>query len=230
MRVFGRVVLTVAGLICAAGPSTADAAPIVLGSAGTSCGGLVAATSAECQMFALDLLAPATFTGEFLTAADVALFSFTFSDETRLTVTTSSYAAGNFDPTFGLFHGGGSIVQFFDEALGDLRAARNFDADPDAAAYDETLDLVLASGSYVLALVAWPNDFTGVIESLQGGFACDAAGAGCDLGGAGTAFALEMTATPVDGGPAAVPEPGTLTLLLGGVAAAYARERARKRA
>lgn len=86
MRVFGRAMI-LAALLCA--PSLASAAPIGLGDGGCD---LVA--SAECRLLAVD---PLTFTGmegSFQSFGDIALFSFTFLEETRLTATTSSYALG----------------------------------------------------------------------------------------------------------------------------------------
>ena len=221
MRVFTRG-LILGALFCASAPSVASAAPIGLGSGG--CGVLVA--SADCRLLSIDAATFAGLEGSLQTFSDVALFAFTFLEETRLTATTSSYAAGSFDPTFGLFHGDGSILEFV--GPDGLTPARFFDISLDLGQYDDHIDLVLAAGSYVMALIAYPNDFSGLPGSLQDGFACgDPTLCPADAPGG---FAFDFTATPVDDGPSQrVPEPNTLALLGSAALAALVRRRREKR-
>src|SRR5687768_2643677 len=124
MRVSGRAF--VLGLLAIAlAPAAASAAPILLRSPAGSCGALVPDTTLNCSVFALDpFSADSAWEGTFEDPSDVALFSFTFDEAARLTVSTSSWAAGNFDPTLGLFHGDGSVL-----VLPDSTEARQFDID-----------------------------------------------------------------------------------------------------
>jgi hypothetical protein len=220
MRLFGRG-LILAAFLCASAPSVAGAAPIGLGSGG--CAGLVA--SAECRLLDID---PATFAGlegSFQTFGDIALFAFTFLEDTRLIATTSSYAAGSFDPTFGLFHGTGNILEF--DGPGGLTPARFFDISLDTGDYDDRIDLVLAAGSYIMALIAFPNDFSGLPGSLQAGFACDDLSL-CPEGAPGL-FAFDFAATPVEEPTQSVPEPSTLALVGSAAIVAMLRRRREKR-
>lgn len=220
MRLLGRG-LILGALLCASAPSVASAAPIGLGSGG--CGELVA--SADCRLLNIDLAAFAGLEGSFETFGDIALFAFTFLEETHLTATTSSYAAGSFDPTFGLFHGDGSIFEF--DGPGGLTPARFFDISLDLGQYDDQIDLVLAAGSYVMALIAYPNDFSGLPGSLQAGFACGDPTL-CPAEAPGL-FAFDFTATPVGEPSQSVPEPSTLALVGSAALVALVRRRREKR-
>src|SRR5687767_1365840 len=198
MRVSGRAF--VLGLLAIAlAPAAASAAPILLRSPAGSCGGVVPDTTLNCSVFALDpFSADSAWEGTFEDPSDVALFSFTFDEASRLTVTTSSWADGtNFDPTLGLFHGDGTILE-----LPDGTTARFFDIDI-FTNYDDHLDLELGAGSYLLALVVG-----NLRESLLAGFEC---ASDCEFGG-GAAFSFEASASLVDDGTgtAPIPEPATL--------------------
>lgn len=164
--------------------------------------------------------------------------------------------AGGFDPFFGLFYGAGSgdltgrIVTLTDPtdptgtALLSARSVNVIGEDPDVLNLNDVLpdpflqpNLRLGPGSYVLALGQAGNDFLTtdfdiggtpfLLESLLQGFQAD--GSDPDFnGGCSTsercAFSLSISATP---DVAAVPEPGTLSLLGLGVAAAAIRQRRR---
>jgi len=203
-------------LVAVCAPGAAVASPVLGGSSGTACTFLGAGTLANCSLFALDPFSPDPLReGTFDTPGDVALFSFTFDETSRLSVTTSSYAAGNFDPTLGLFHSDGLIVE-----LPDSTPARFFDIDI-FANFDDHIDLTLGPGSYLLALA-----IGNLRESLLGGFECET---GCDFMG-GAEFRFEASATPVDGNTEPVPEPATVTLVAGGAVAGWLqRRRARSR-
>lgn len=222
MRVFRRG-LILAALLCASAPSVAGAAPILAGS--TTCGDLVATT--ECSLLGIDPLSAELLqlSGDFVSSSDIALFSFTFDEgtQTRLTVTTTSFASGSFDPTLALFNADGSIYEYLGSD-GVLTQARFFDISLDSFNYDDYLDLVLGGGSYFLALIAYPNEFAGSDQSL-GPLTCDS---GCEPLGA-TFFAFDLSAEEVEGPPQGVPEPGTLTLLAMGALGALVRGRSNKR-
>jgi hypothetical protein len=208
-------------LVAVCAPGAVSASPIIGATAGSSCGALSAATS--CGRFDLDPFTPRIVDGQFESAGDVALFEFEFDVETILTVTTTSYAAGNFDPTLGLFERGGDILSVPDPANGGaLGFARFFDVDLFGGLYDDHIDVTLGPGSYIMALAAGELG-----ESLLSPFFCETGG--CDFNG-GNAFSFSVSATPVDGNTEPVPEPATVTLVAGGALAGWLqRRRARSR-
>ncbi len=239
MRVFGRA-FVLGFLLVALAPAAASAAPLLARSPGASCSGLVAAPTANCGVFTLDPFSAAAITGEFLTDRDVALFAFAFTEETLFSVTTSSYGEGNFDPSLGLFRRSGpsllstEIVTFPNplDPAGTI-PARNLDIEPEGPNYDDHLALTLGPGAYLLALLKFGNDFTTpedrLLESVVSGFVCDSDDLTCFVDPAGSQFSFSMTATPVDGGPAPVPEPATLTLVAGGAIVGLLQRRRTKR-
>ena len=227
MRVFGRAL--VLGFLSALFTSTgATAAPFLLESSGLPDSGATCTSvlssigTSECSWFAIDdPSAPLSFSGGFNTAGDMALFSFTFTQDTRLQIETTSFRAplNSFDPTLALYHPDGSIMLVPDPAgSGELITANQFDISLDLGIYDDRIDLVLGQGTYLLALV------TGfAYESLQTPFD------GGDLS-RGSVFSFAFDAAPEGGAPAPVPEPGTLTMVAGGaIAGLLQRRRTRKR-
>jgi len=200
--------------VCA--PGAASASPMLGGSGGSDCTfGLV--TLANCSLFALDPFSPDPLReGTFDTAGDLAIFSFHFDEASRLSVSTSSYADGSFDPQLGLFRADGTLLE-----LADGTAARFFDNNLDAFDYDDHIDLELGQGSYFMALAV-----AGLRDSLFAGSDCDSL---CDF--PGIAFSFEVSADPVGGNTDPVPEPATVTLVAGGALAGWLpRRRARTRA
>jgi len=231
MRLFGRI-LILAGIASVCVPATAGAAPI-LGSAGLGCGSVLGADTAGCGLLNVDPFAPGTIGGEFAFHNDVALFSFSLTGDTLFSARTTSYATTGFDSTFGVFYAGGtrSLVAFPDGS--QFAHSEDINTDPDNANYDDRLSpFVLGAGSYILALVMYPNDFRqddpfGVIDSLLAGFQSDldepvSCAPSC-------AFTLDIDAAPVEGPSQSVPEPGTLALFGSGALAALVRRRAKKR-
>jgi hypothetical protein len=147
---------------------------------------------------------------------------------------TSSYGAGGFDPTIGLFTSTGDIVQYADpNDPTAIYPARGVDIDPDNLNYDDMLPMMrLGPGTYYFALMQYPNSFqgSGGIDSLRPGFSFDddpLFNGGCADNPLRCNFSFSITAHPVDTNP--VPEPGTLSLLaLGSAAAGLVRRRALK--
>jgi len=235
MRVFGRG-LILGALLCASAPSVAGAAPI-LGPGSLGCSSVLGADAGTCSLLTIDPFSPEAIAGEFAFHNDVALFSFTLTGDTLFSARTTSFATTGFDSTFGVFYADGnrSLVQFPDGSQFAHSEDINPDPDPANSNYDDRLaPFVLGGGSYILALVLYPNDFShdaafGLFDSLLAGFQTDAdEPVSC---APSCAFSLDIDATLVDNGqPQSVPEPATLALIASGALAAVVRRRSRKRA
>ena len=214
MRVFGRT-LVLGFMLTVCAPTGAAAETIAI-NPDDPCSLLPTLNCTSMELFDA-LSTTARWDGTFADEGDnIFLFSFSLEEATRLLVTTDSWAAQNFDPTLGLFYADGSIVTLSDDTL-----ARFFDIDPNgeftgALNFDDHIDVELAGGEYLLALV-----FGSLHESLATGFDC---ASGCGLDGA-SAFGFDATLVNQT-----VPEPGTLALMVGGAAAGLVhRRRTRKR-
>ncbi len=186
-----------------------------------------------------------SLSGEFANDNDVAFLTFSFAGANAvLRAETTSYADGGFDPFLALFDAvSGSVIQFFDTTLGDVRDATAEDIDADAGDWDALLELTLAPGDYTLALMQYPNAFLDgqffnfsedANPAFSLAFATPDTAAGCggfiDFNGScrSGSFALNLQLTSESA--ARVPEPGTLLLLtLGAAAAAAGRRRRRDR-
>ena len=220
--------------IVALGARETAAAPLVLGSPGVSCAGLVASTTQNCGLFALGEPSPSqTLTGSFQVDNDVALFQFILTGAAGVSAFTSGDATA-LDSLIGLFSGTtGNIVRYLDVAQGAEVDAENDDIDFDAGNFNSALPVILLDpGTYILALLQTGNDFTsGVdgIDSLLAGFSFDDTpdyrGGICAEGGCN--FSLNLTVASGET-PAPVPEPGTLSLVALGSAAALARRLRRR--
>ena len=196
------------------------------------CTGIVA-TPDNCAFADLGdaLLGPWSIQGQFAGDADVVLFQFLLS--TAADVSASALDDLGLDPLIGIFHrGSGDIVRYFDTSLEEFSDAE-IDDTPEAG-FDAILPVIrLDPGTYVLALLHGGNTFSGLLsgrDNLGAGFSWDSPGSSagfCTSDGL-CDFTVSLTAMSVDA--AAVPEPGTLTLMaLGAGAAAFARRRRARR-
>jgi hypothetical protein len=232
MRLFGRT-LILAGIFCAAVPAATSAAPI-LGTGSGGCGGVLAADTPTCSLLTIDPFSADAIGGEFEFHNDVALFSFTLTGDTLFSARTTSYATTGFDSTFAIFNtdANRSMVRFPDDS--QYAHSEDVNLDPDNPNFDDQLaPFELSAGTYILALVMWPNEFShddafGLADSLLAGFFADAEE---PVSCAPTCvFSLDIDAQLLDdGGPEPIPEPATFALVASGALAALARRRSRRR-
>jgi hypothetical protein len=163
-----------------------------------------------------------SFTGNLEGDNDVELFSLTLASPSKLTLRTFSYAggtnaagnlitAGGFDPIVALFFGAGApaiLLDQNDNGIGvpvDLNTGNAFDA-----LLDPFFDL--PAGLYTVALTEFANFANG--PTLGDGFL----GGGIpDFDGRTSAWALDILGAD---SASVVPLPGTLALLMAGLAAA----------
>ena len=223
MRVFGRS-LILAALLCTAAPSLAGATPMLNGVSGDACVGLVADASMDhCGVFDIGLLT-GSLTGSFENLQDVALFQFTVSGETSFGASLDLLSS--FAGFLGLFDGDLNLVTY-----GDGLTAQGFDIG------SEGLVPLVDGNTYVLALILGFNTFSGTPTSLLAGFSADDTTipdfegllyGPCNPEQQACSFSLSLNVES-EGGPARVPEPGTLALLGTGALAALVRRRSKKR-
>lgn len=229
----------VIGLSVLAFAPSAEAAPILAGTPGVSCGALVSPATTNCGLFNIDPVSSLSLSGAFEFDNDVALFQFLLGPGS-FTFNASTTSAGvGFDPILALFGPGGT--QFtYPGPDGSLIPALAFDPAFDADAVMPTLTLA-GNATYTLALTQFGNF---PHEALQLGFDQDAfpcftildPSVACEAGAAGMfegrdqtgGFSLSLSFTSET---ASVPEPGTLSLLaLGSLGAALVcRRRGRRR-
>ena len=158
-------------------------------------------------------LGPALFADDFEIANNVALHTFSVAAPGNYNFDSNGFAAGGIDPYFTLFSGTGATATFL---------ASNFDQ-AFSIGGDFLINLALAAGDYTIAIGTFANmslaeNNPDSDPSLGDGFTF--------LGGPGFLgnYYYELS---VDTGepPPPVPEPGSLLLLLTGLAMVGARRR-----
>jgi hypothetical protein len=225
-------------------PSGAAAAPVLLNSLtpDLGCAGIVIKTE-NCSRFGADPLSDTPLELQFSLLEDVALLEFTLATNTSLSVSTIPFWEDATGPFFGVFNaleldadgnrveGSLEVASFTDSSGATIRVLQDV-LDPP----NPDLPVVLGPGSYLLALIAPGNFFNSDPssidnrESLAFGFSQDFVATACPDDLAGCAFSITFHASAEDGGPAPVPEPGTLTLMAGGaIAGLIHRRRSKKR-
>ena len=253
MRLLGRG-LILGGLLFAVAPAPASGTPLLAGTGGASCSEVLGRAYSDCGLFNITTLGDGQLDLSFGSDQDVFLFAFSVAADYTFSFQTLSSVAG-LDSMLGLFDATGAISSYLDPA-GDEFSAFGADIDPfgDIPNLNDrfaglVLEDPLKDDLFYLAVLLNPsfdpseddpfsfvsNGFNGSVESpvgsLRASFGCE----GVDLEGSplcpggGGSLSLQYSISPVGGGPAPVPEPGTLALLGTGALAALTRRRTRKR-
>lgn len=150
-----------------------------------------------------------TVSGTIVNHNDVVQIPITLTEQGSLTIWTTSYGSGGFDPIVTLWFGG-SMVGYNDDGYEWL--------DPAQGVYDSILGLPnLAPGEYLLTVTSYDNFANGT--SLSEGFVYDGATPTPIeqwwSAGSGN-YTVHWTTGPV----AAIPEPSSAAMLLAGLAIA----------
>ena len=120
---------------------------------GAACGVPGCSGPTSCGRFDLDPFTPtASRRPASIHRATWRSSSSSFDVETILSVTTTSYAAGNFDPTLGLFERGGDIVSFRIRQTGASSVSPGSSTSTSLPTFDDHIDVTLGPGSYIMAL------------------------------------------------------------------------------
>lgn len=157
-------------------------------------------------------LGPALFGDDFEIANNVALHTFSVAAPGNFNFDSNGFDAGGIDPYFTLFSGTGPTATFL---------ASNYDQ-AFSTGGDFLINLALAAGDYTIALGTFANmsfaeNDPDADPSLGDGFTF--------LGGPGFVGNYYYELTVDLGEPPPVPEPGSLMLLLTGLAMVGARRR-----
>jgi hypothetical protein len=164
-----------------------------------------------------------SFNGSFTADDNEQFLSFTQGALSPVTLQTSSYAAGGFDPIVAVFDATGVLVAQNDDGIG-------VPPDPSTgAALDSLLTVSLGAGQYLVSLTEFenfalgPTLADGFVESGHGNFTSALFGCGapsfCDVTGAArtSEWALTISGQAVTAA-ATIPEPSTVALLIIGLA------------
>jgi hypothetical protein len=158
-----------------------------------------------------------SFQGTLAEPNAVQLFEFSLSAPTTVTLITLGYAGGvnaagsvvpngGFDPMLALFDGAGTLLRGNDDGSSV--------PDPDTGfSLDSLLQVLLAPGSYTVALTAFANYARG--PALSNGFAGDGTFNGRSAAWAFDVLGADSATLPV---PKGVPEPAALALFGAGLA------------
>ncbi len=160
-----------------------------------------------------------SFQGTLAEPNAVPLIQFSLSAPTTVTLQSLGYAGGvnaagevvpdgGFDTVLALFDATGTLLDQNDDGAG---------AAPDpvtGSAYDAVLEVLLAPGSYTVALVSYGNFAVG--PALSDGFTGNGAFNDIDGNPRGTAWAVDVLGA--DSATLVVPEPATLALFGAGLA------------
>ena len=166
-----------------------------------------------------------TFSGT-LAPTGVALYSLNVATSpfTLVTLSTTSYASGGFDPVLSLFRGTDGLLLDANDDVNALVPLSVVPADPiTGERFDSYFEFDLEPGSYTLALTYSPNYAAG--PNLSNGFAPT----GPFDSSAGRTGSFTVGIQNVTGA-AVVPEPGTVALLAAGALPLAGRLRRRHRA
>jgi hypothetical protein len=169
-----------------------------------------------------------SFAGNFTRDDNVLLFTFSLLNNASVSVSTSSYASGGFDPTLTLFDSSGVFI--------------DQNQDISTSNFDSSMTDLLLAGNYIVALTQYDNfpvadDINNKL--LSDGFTQQGQGnfTGPEfLGGPGSfinidgeqrtsLWAVDFQGVDAAGIPTPVPEPSTLLLFAAGLAGMYALRR-----
>ncbi|OYV01202.1 MAG: hypothetical protein CFE45_05890 [Burkholderiales bacterium PBB5] len=167
-----------------------------------------ALTLAAASLSAHADVASLSFSGSLATSFELTTFNLDVASASDLSLWTTSFAAGNFDPVVAIFdRGNGALLSFSDDV--DSPYAQ---VDASQGALDAGIRITaLAAGHYLVAVRASPPLPAGS-SWAEGYMYGSTGGAGIDSSAAGWAVRAELT------NAAPVPEPTPTALLLAGLA------------
>jgi hypothetical protein len=186
-------------------------------------------------LFSIDPLSATPLSVSFTNHQDVLLLQFELMSDSFFSVTTAPFnTSERLGPVLGVFYGSPldehylDVVTFPDPGGSDAEFPALGEAvSPSDPSLPGLTPLMLEQGIYLLALLSPQNFFQGVPVSLTATLSLDSEDMACGSD-EGCSFSLSFDAAPLDGGPAPVPEPATLTLVAGGALAGWLERRRAK--